>query len=985
MIDISRIEQRSLLKLIPKVERNLLIEKGVQKIFSFGEVIVREGDTASAFFIILEGEVRIVKSAMDGTDVHCCKMGPGSCFGEIGIISLGGKRSATVRASSKVSVLEISKSDFESLIRETPQLKELLDIQQKRGALLRLIRLLIDETEQPLNFFRDVAALEVQEFHNKQQFLENLGPGLVVLESGILDISGEDFAEFSLRTGDFVDVESCKKEYTIEPLGTGHFIWIPRVLIENYFPELSWNEQFSLSNYRDEGVPMTDSQKDAKEFLSFRDFPPTESKDFHFVPQLDRMDCGAACMIMVAHSFGIQSLDSYIRELSKTGTLGTDGENLIRAALELDIPVTPSSDLNYDDLTNMSVVHFEEGHWGVCIEKKEDSLKLADPAVGVLKLSKDQFLKNWSGYAIQFEKPTAIPVSKVQPVRSREWLREAFRGVKIPILCMLAIAMLILATQLLIPFAIQWIIDDIIPNKKIEELNQISLVLACATISAILLMPLEKMIQGRAALALEQKIFSEMLDRFLNAPLGFLNNLSVDDIKNRLNASVEVRNFMFYTFSYGLISFLSLLVIYGGMLYCHLSLAGTFLILVLPVYLILVFFSSKVLRPAYEELQAADFSVSEIRQDLAGGGTEMKASGHVKRFADLSLSRFAEVGRKRTDREWDIESFKGVVQILWYMTIVFFLWAGGTRVIEDELSLGKFIAFQILILFSFPPVMGLIHMWRDYLKVKLAILRITDLMNTRQKQYTESFAVRKNITGHLEAHNIYLDVRNRYLAGEVDNHTASFSAGSKNVLLAYNGVAPQVFCEVLGGSLKPDKGTILLDDIPIEKYDEEEIASNLSYTPEHTYLYHGSIEDNISMFDPECDRNKIKRLIQIVGIQEDILSMPIGLSTSIEQNSLLVSASLRQGIGICRALYKEPKVCILNAAIDAMDVEKRNSFFYNLYRDFPKLTLICFTRQVELAKLVDQIFVFDGAALRESGSEQELLALKGLYYHLVEE
>ena len=139
MSDRDLLEGLAILRFLPQSARALVVDSFVPVSFSFGDIIVREGDPADAFYVLVSGRARIIKRTEQGEEISLNTLRSGDSFGEMGLLEHS-TRTATVRASSDVSALRLDKSVFESLLKQSPDIRIYLELQIKHRKLENFFR-----------------------------------------------------------------------------------------------------------------------------------------------------------------------------------------------------------------------------------------------------------------------------------------------------------------------------------------------------------------------------------------------------------------------------------------------------------------------------------------------------------------------------------------------------------------------------------------------------------------------------------------------------------------------------------------------------------------------------------------------------------------------------------------------------------------------------------------------------------------------------
>ena len=430
---------------MPTEVRSLVNDAFEPVSYDFGSVIVREGDDADAFYVLVSGTARVVKQAEQGTEVPLNLLRRGDSFGEMGLVG-DSTRMATVRASAPVEALRLDKDVFQALTRRDPGVKESFERLARFRTVQNFLRLYSEFDSLPVDGLAQIAtSLEPVKVDASEIVVrEGDPPGpMYVVEEGRLRIyrerdgarddleylrKGDFFAEFSVLHGE-------PRRASVEAVTPCLLLALPPELFEHLlttYPEFRRRveERAAQREYRrvarvpldfaEEILPaeveavekvgldqIEDEARAATEPLDEVEARPTRQRRrrLPYVHQLDEMDCGAACLAMVTRYYGKTVPLPRIRELVHTSTDGTSLLGIARGAEELGLAARTvrASKSKPERLPLPAVVHWEGNHWVVLYEVGERKVRVGDPARSVRRLSRDEFDENWSGYTALFE------------------------------------------------------------------------------------------------------------------------------------------------------------------------------------------------------------------------------------------------------------------------------------------------------------------------------------------------------------------------------------------------------------------------------------------------------------------------------------------------------------------------------------------------------------------------------------------------------
>ncbi|MCC6131998.1 MAG: cyclic nucleotide-binding domain-containing protein, partial [Acidobacteria bacterium] len=487
------LEELPLLQFLKPDARALVVNSFASVPFTFGTVLVKEGEKADAFFVLASGKARVVKTTPNGEEVSLNVMRAGDSFGEIGLLDPNATRSATVRASSDGEALRLDKGVFDALLRIDPEIRPNFELHIKHRSLNTFFRL-----HTPFGKLSPPALAKLlSEFQavtvtkGNLVFKQGDDPGpLFIVEEGRLRVFKEDergqrqylnylrkgdyFGEISVfkgtpRSASVEAVSDCKlfslspkaflavmaenpdmrsaMEKHIEQYEYRKIARVPLDFADEVLPAEAVKSKVGLDQV-DQVEEGAEAEAPAAPFASKEGFfvkKPKRLKKFPHVFQIDEMDCGAASMAMICRHFGRSVSLSRIRQLLFTSTDGTSLKALCRGAEALGLAArsVKASARNLDQMPLPAIVHWGGNHWVVLYDVDGDKVAIADPAVGLKSVPRDEFEKVWTGYAALFDYTSKFDLAP-EGKASFAWLLGFFRP-HVPVLIKAGILALVVS------------------------------------------------------------------------------------------------------------------------------------------------------------------------------------------------------------------------------------------------------------------------------------------------------------------------------------------------------------------------------------------------------------------------------------------------------------------------------------------------------------------------------------------------------------
>ena len=179
-----------------------------------------------------------------------------------------------------------------------------------------------------------------------------------------------------------------------------------------------------------------------------------------------------------------------------------------------------------------------------------------------------------------------------------------------------------------------------------------------------------------------------------------------------------------------------------------------------------------------------------------------------------------------------------------------------------------------------------------------------------------------------------------------------------------------------------EKGSIKFDTVDIKEFSINQIRNNISYISQNTFLFSGTIRENLLFGNSDANDNDISQVCKICELEEYINSLPLKFNTRIEENGKNLSGGQKQRLAIARALLKKPEILIMDEATSNLDYVTERSIEKTINNFSKNLTTIIIAHRLSTIKECDKIFVFKSGQIVETGNHRDLLNQKGYYYQL---
>ncbi|MEA2412236.1 MAG: ATP-binding cassette, subfamily bacterial [Thermoleophilaceae bacterium] len=1010
--------------LMPPEVRTLVVASLEPVSYSFGEVVVREGEPADAFYVIVFGTARAVKRAENGDDVPLDTLGPGDSFGFVELIEETA-RAATVRASGPLQALRLDGAVFRALLRSNPGIRAWFDVPVRLHHLRHFLR--TDAAFGRLNtdslgvLLAELEEVTVPAGHFVFRQGDAAGPAYVMLDGRARAfVSGEGGREDRafLRRGDvFGEVSLIGGEgrsMSVDAVSDLKLLRLARATFDKLVerdPEFArrMEERVASYAYRERArVPLDFAEELLPAMSSVHQAVSLDQVDFHeqeddaapsealgsaprqrirrfpHLFQIDEADCGAACVAMVCRHFGRDVSVPYIRQLVNTTTDGTSLAGITRGAegVGLDGRALKASKSRLDEMQLPAIVHYEGNHWIVLFDVQGSRVHVADPAVGIRWLDRGEFLDKWSGYAALVSATPALAEAP-EVKASFGWLREIFRPHRATFGRALVLALLAAVLQFLIPVFSQVIVDSVIGHNDTGLLTLVVLAMAAVIVLMIVTEIVQRYILSRAAVKMDGSSLDFITSKLLALPMSYFNARRTGDIERRLAGLRQVRQLLVQNGIQALTAATQIVVAIVLMFIYSWVLALVWLATV-PFYIALLRYSRKRLRPVFDTLEEA-FGRYESRQiDAIKGIETVKALGAEPALRQLLVTQFNGLARRVFRADFTIMVYEGLVQGVTLLSLALFLWVGALEVLNGSLTIGGLVSFNALVLLANGPVQLLLSQW-DQLQISHVLLgRMNDIFEQEPEQGEDHSQLRAVTTleGRIRLENVGFRYGGAAAPPVLEDISFEAAAGTTVAIVGRSGSGKTTLIKCLAGLLEPTDGAILYDQLDMRALDYRTLRRQIGFVLQESYLFDETIARNIAFGEDEPDPERVQWAARAANAHEFIERLPLGYETRVGESGLLVSGGQRQRIAIARALYHRPPVLLLDEATSSLDTESERAVKQNIDELLHGRTSFVIAHRLSTIRDADVILVLERGRLVEHGSHDELMARQGLYYYL---
>ena len=324
--------------------------------------------------------------------------------------------------------------------------------------------------------------------------------------------------------------------------------------------------------------------------------------------------------------------------------------------------------------------------------------------------------------------------------------------------------------------------------------------------------------------------------------------------------------------------------------------------------------------------------------------------------------------------------FFPVVEIITALATGLVVWYGVKLIIGGDISYGVIVTFIIFINQFFRPIRQLADRVNTLQMGMVAAERVFKLIDeTDQLEPTGTYKPGR-IKGDVEFKNVWFAYNEEDWV--LKDISFKVEEGKSLALVGATGAGKSSIVNLINRYYAINKGEILIDGRNVSEYDVYDLRTNVAAVLQDVYLFSGSIESNIRLYDETITREKIIEAAKLIGADTFIQRLPGGYDFNVMERGSSLSVGQRQMISFIRALAADPKVLILDEATSSVDSETEELIQHAIEVLMQGRTSIAIAHRLSTIQHADRILVLDKGQIVESGTHDELLNAKGFYEKL---
>lgn len=616
-------------------------------------------------------------------------------------------------------------------------------------------------------------------------------------------------------------------------------------------------------------------------------------------------------------------------------------------------------------------------HWVIAYAVKGDRLIVADPlnpSRTCESIPRSLVESVWDGQLWQID-----PIQK-QENFSLAWFLPAIWNYRTLLSEVLLASFTLQLLGLATPVITQVVIDRVMVQGSLSTLDVMALALLGVAFFEAGLGVLRLFIFTHTARRLDLSLSAQLFRHLMRLPLSYFEARRVGDTVARVQELENIRQFLTGT-ALTVILDAVFAVVYLVIMFAY-SIPLTWVSLAMvPFFALLTLTVTPVLRKWLNETFNRSADSQSFLVETITGIQAVKAHTAERVARDRWEGLFARFIRTGFKASTTSNISNNIADFLTNLSYLIILWVGAKLVIEQKLTIGQLVAFQMLSGRMTGPLLRLVQLWQNLQQVLLSVDRIGDILNTAPEAEAGSGLVLPPLQGQVTFDQVFFRY---YPTQEPVLRGISFSVqpGMLVGVVGRSGSGKSTLSKLIQRLYAIESGRIMIDGFDIKSADLSSLRQQVAVVLQEDFLFNGSVLENISLGHPDIGAEQVIEAARLAVAHDFISELQHGYETSVGERGTALSGGQRQRIALARLFLSNAPLLVLDEATSALDAETEQQVLQNIQKVSQNRTVFLIAHRFAPLKRADLIVVLEKGVLVEKGTHDELLRSKGLYWSL---
>jgi ATP-binding cassette subfamily B protein RaxB len=646
--------------------------------------------------------------------------------------------------------------------------------------------------------------------------------------------------------------------------------------------------------------------------------------------QSEAPECGIACLAMVASYHGYLTDLSAMRVRLSPSLKGVTLKNVAQIAEGMGLTArgvqVPLEALGKLQLP--ALLHWDMNHFVVLVAVRGRRITVHDPSRGRRVMPLDEASRHYTGVAMEFS-PTASfrPRDEREKVSATQLLGVA-SGLKGTLAQILILSLALEVFAIAMPFFLQLVVDRVIVGRDKDLLTVLGVAFGALVVITVAVTAVRAWVSVYLSTTVNLRLLSTLFSHMVRLPLSWFEKRNIGDIVSKFRSVDAVQRTLTTTFVETVVD--GIMIVLTLLVMAWYSITLTAVVVGATVLYVIVRWALY-----YPQRYATDEQLSHE----AKSGTHFIETLRGMMAIKLNLR---ENERRAAYQNLVVDQVNAGVKVqnvgiaqrasaalIFGLENVAVIWLGALAVMEGRFSVGMLYAFLGFKLVFLTRVNALVEKWNDFRMLDLHAERIADIALAEEERALPS------LPGEAATAPIAIEATGLAYAYGPEGFVFrgvdfSVAPGETVAIVGPSGCGKTTLIKVLVGLLEPTEGVVRVNGRSLKDWDLGHYRRRIGAVMQDDQLFVGTIEDNISFFDPEHEPERVRECARLAMIDAEISAMPMGYNTIVGSLGAALSGGQKQRVLLARALYRRPLVIFLDEALDQLDINNENKIFESL-------------------------------------------------------
>ncbi|MCJ8278927.1 MAG: peptidase domain-containing ABC transporter, partial [Rivularia sp. ALOHA_DT_140] len=644
------------------------------------------------------------------------------------------------------------------------------------------------------------------------------------------------------------------------------------------------------------------------------------------------------------------------------------------------------------------IAHYQGNHYIVVWLIKNKSVMISDPAIGKLWVPLLEFEEKFTGYALLLYPTEKFFTNQNEKISFKRFYR-FFANNRLLFAAIIFISIALGILGIVPAILAQTLIDIVTSTNNFDSINIFAFGFLVFGFGRIVLTAMRQYLVDNLSNRLNISLIGDFMSHILQLPLSFFTSRRAADIISKIQENPKIHRFLTRKAITTVLDGLMSIICFGLMAYYSLKLTLvviTFLWIVMGFLVVGNLFLKQIRRQYAFDSKEQNSVIVEIITGITTIKTENAENSLRSRWEEY----FTQMVKTQKQGQNLTNIFQQANSLINHLGTTMVLWFGTQMVINSQISIGEFIAFNMLIGNTINPILALVKLWNEFPEILTSIEKLDDVLASEtEAKIQKALTVLPSIRGEVRFENVSFGDTASIAEGNsqqgdiLQNISFCVKQGQTIAIVGDNDSSKNALVKLLSGLYHPNKGRILIDGLDINQVTPDSLRSQLGVISQEFFLFSGTILENITLYNRNFSLEKVQSAAKRAGAHAFIEKLPLGYSTILGEGGIRLDAKQQRKLAIARALFKNPRILIIDEANNSLDSLCEYQFQQNLTCDnvavidtsFIKNTTFIVTPSLSSIHKADNILVFYRGILVDQGTHEELMTRSTIYPSLIQQ